>query len=289
MDYLIYLLIVMCVYVILTVSLNSLVGEARIFSFAHAAFFGIGAYTAAILMVKAGWNFIPAAVAAFAVTSIIAALSGIPALRLGGDYFVLACFALQIIVERIFNNWESLTGGPYGLYGIPRPSLFGYVLTNNRIFLLLALMIAGLVIWVYGRWMKSPYGLTLRILGEDEVVAASMGRNLTRLKVTLFAITGGTAALSGALYAVLYGVVDPSAFGIHVIILLWAMLFVGGMGNLKGPILGAMVLLSLPEALRFIGIHGAKAGQVQQMAYGLFLIVAMLFRPQGLAGEHRVE
>ncbi len=289
MDYLIYLLIGICVYVILTVSLNSLVGEAKIYSFAHGAFFGIGAYTASILMVKAGWNFIPATVAAFAVTGVIAALSGIPALRLGGDYFVLACFAFQIIMERIFNNWESLTGGPYGLYGIPRPSFFGYTLTNNRVFVLLALAIAGLVIWVYGRWMRSPYGLTLRIVGEDEVVATSMGRDLTRLKVTLFAITGGTAGLSGALYASLYGVVDPSAFGISVIILLWAMLFVGGMGNLRGPILGAVVLLLLPEALRFMGLHGAQAGQVQQMAYGLLLIAAMLFRPQGLAGVRRVE
>jgi branched-chain amino acid transport system permease protein len=289
MDYLVYLLIVICIYVILTVSLNSLVGEARIFSFAHAAFFGIGAYATSILMVKGGWNFFPALGAAFVVTGCIAAVSGIPALRLGGDYFVLACFALQIIVERILNNWESLTGGPYGLYGIPRPSLFGHVLTDNRSFVLLALAIAGIVVWAYGRWMKSPYGLTIRTLAEDEVVAASMGRDVTRVKVVLFAITAATAALAGGLYAVLYGVVDPTAFGIHVIILLWAMLFVGGMGNLKGPILGAVVLLCLPEALRFIGVQGAKTGQVQQMAYGLFLVGAMLFRPQGLAGEHRAE
>ncbi len=289
MDYLIYLVIVICIYVILTISLNSLVGEAGIFSFAHGAFFGIGAYTAAILMVKSGWNFVPAAVAAFVLTTFIAAIAGIPALRLGGDYFVLGCFALQIIVERVLNNWESLTGGPYGLYGIPRPAFFGYVLTSNRAFIVLALFVVALVVWAYRRWMRSPFGLTLRALREDEVVVASMGRDIVWLKVTLFGLAGGTAALAGALYAPLYGVVDPTAFGISLTILLWAMLFVGGTGNLRGPILGAVVLLLLPEALRFLGVRGARAGQVQEMMYGLLLIAAMLFRPQGLAGERRVE
>jgi branched-chain amino acid transport system permease protein len=289
MNYVILLLIGLCIYAILTLSLNLLVGYTGIPSFAHGAFFGIGAYMVALAMVRLGVPFLLAVLLAVIGTGVIAALVGVPALRLGGDYFFLACFAIIFIVTRILFNWQDVTNGPYGVYGIPKPSFFGATVGSGLPFLLLSLAALALVLFVIWRLVHSPYGLMLQGIRDDELVVSTLGRDVTRAKVVVFAIAGGLAAVAGGLYATFYGVIDPSAFGVPVIILLWSMLFIGGAGNLYGPVLGAGLLLFLPEGLRLLGIESVKAGEIQQMIYGLLLIFLMIFRPQGLAGRHMVE
>jgi branched-chain amino acid transport system permease protein len=289
MNYVILLLIGLCIYAILTLSLNLLVGYTGIPSFAHGVFFGIGAYIVALEMVRLSVPFPLAVLLAVIGTGVIAALVGVPALRLGGDYFFLACFALIFINTRILFNWQDVTNGPYGVYGIPKPSLFGATIGSGLPFLLLSLALLLLVLLVIWRLVRSPYGLMLQGIRDDELVTSTLGRDVTRAKVVVFAIAGGLAAVAGGLYATFYGVIDPNAFGVPVIILLWSMLFIGGAGNLYGPVLGAGLLLFLPEGLRLVGIEGVKAGEIQQMIYGLLLIFLMIFRPQGLAGRHMVE
>jgi branched-chain amino acid transport system permease protein len=288
-SYLLLILTTICIFAILTVTLNLLVGYTGIPSFAHGAFFGIGAYVVSLAVVKLGLPFLVAILVGVVVTGLIAALVGIPALRLGGDYFFLACFALIFISTRILSNWEDLTNGARGLYGIPRPSLFGQAVGSGLPFLVLslaALIVVMLVVW---RLVHSPYGLTLQAIRDDELAAATLGRNVTLAKVVVFGIGAGLAAVAGGLFATFYGVIEPNSFGVPVIILLFSMLFIGGAGNLYGPILGAAILLALPEGLRLLGIEGAKAGEIQQMIYGLLLVVLMLFRPQGLAGKYLLE
>ena len=289
MNYVVLLLTGLCIYAILTLSLNLLVGYTGIPSFAHGAFFGIGAYMVALAMVRLGVPFLLAVLLAVLGTAVIAALVGVPALRLGGDYFFLACFAIIFIVTRILFNWQDVTNGPYGVYGIPKPSFFGATVGSGLPFLLLSLAALALVLFVIWRLVHSPYGLMLQGIRDDELVVSTLGRDVTRAKVVVFAIAGGLAAVTGGLYATFYGVIDPSAFGVPVIILLWSMLFIGGAGNLYGPVLGAGLLLFLPEGLRLLGIESVKAGEIQQMIYGLLLIFLMIFRPQGLAGRHMVE
>ncbi len=289
MEYLIYVTTLACIYVILASSLNLVVGYSGIFSFAHAAFYGIGAYTAAILTTKLGLNFLPAIVAGIAITAAIGAAVGIPALRTGGDYFILACLAFQLVTTRVFNNWVDVTGGPYGIFGIPRPRILDLSLSSGILYLPLALVCALLVVFACRRLIMSPYGLTLQAIREDEMVAQVLGRDVTLAKIIIFAISGGMAAIAGGLYAYYLGVVDPGSFGIPEIILMWAMIFVGGTGSLKGPVLGAVLLIFLPQALRLLGLQGAKAGEAQQMVYGLALVLLVLFRPHGLAGKYRVE
>jgi branched-chain amino acid transport system permease protein len=289
MNYAILLLIGLCIYAILTLSLNLLVGYTGIPSFAHGAFFGIGAYMVALAMVRLGVPFLLAVLLAVIGTGVVAVLVGVPALRLGGDYFFLACFAIIFINTRILFNWQDVTNGPYGVYGIPKPSLFGATIGSGLPFLLLSLAALALVLFVIWRLVDSPYGLMLQGIRDDELVVSTLGRDVTRAKVVVFAIAGGLAAVAGGLYATFYGVIDPSAFGVPVIILLWSMLFIGGAGNLYGPVLGAGLLLFLPEGLRLLGMESVKAGEIQQMIYGLLLIFLMIFRPQGLAGRHMVE
>jgi branched-chain amino acid transport system permease protein len=289
MNYVVLLLTGLCIYAILTLSLNLLVGYTGIPSFAHGAFFGIGAYMVALAMVRLGVPFLLAVLLAVLGTGVVAALVGVPALRLGGDYFFLACFAIIFIVTRILFNWQDVTNGPYGVYGIPKPSLVGATIGSGLPFLLLSLAALALVLFIIWRLVHSPYGLMLQGIRDDELVVSTLGRDVTRAKVVVFAIAGGLAAVAGGLYATFYGVIDPSAFGVPVIILLWSMLFIGGAGNLYGPVLGAGLLLFLPEGLRLLGLESVKAGEIQQMIYGLLLIFLMIFRPQGLAGRHMVE
>jgi branched-chain amino acid transport system permease protein len=289
MNYVVLLLTGLCIYAILTLSLNLLVGYTGIPSFAHGAFFGIGAYMVALAMVRLGVPFLLAVLLAVLGTGVVAALVGVPALRLGGDYFFLACFAIIFIVTRILFNWQDVTNGPYGVYGIPKPSLVSATIGSGLPFLLLSLAALALVLFIIWRLVHSPYGLMLQGIRDDELVVSTLGRDVTRAKVVVFAIAGGLAAVAGGLYATFYGVIDPSAFGVPVIILLWSMLFIVGAGNLYGPVLGAGLLLFLPEGLRLLGLESVKAGEIQQMIYGLLLIFLMIFRPQGLAGRHMVE
>jgi branched-chain amino acid transport system permease protein len=289
MNYVMLLLTGMCIYAILTLSLNLLVGYTGIPSFAHGVFFGIGAYMVALEMLRLGMPFALAVLVAVIGTGVIAALVGVPALRLGGDYFFLACFALIFINTRILFNWQDLTNGPYGLYGLPRPSFFGTSVGSGLPFLLLSLAALAIVLLIIWRLVHSPYGLMLQGIRDDELVASTLGRDVTRAKVIVFGIAGGLTAVAGGLYATFYSVIEPSTFGVPVIILLWSMLFIGGAGNLYGPVLGAGLLLFLPEGLRLVGIEGVRAGEIQQMIYGLLLIFLMIFRPQGLAGKYLVE
>jgi branched-chain amino acid transport system permease protein len=289
MSFLLFVLTLACIYAILTLSLNLLVGYAGVPSFAHGIFFGIGSYTVVLGMLKLHLPYLAALILGVLLTGVVAALVGVPALRLGGDYFVVACFAFIFIALRILFNWQGLTNGAYGLYGIARPNLFGLTVGSGWPYLALALIGLLLVLAVIWRLVSSPYGLMLQAIRDDELVAESLGRDVTRAKIVLFAIAGSLTAVAGALFAPFISVIEPNVFGIGLIILLWAMLFIGGSGNLYGPILGALVLVMLPEGLRLLGISGAKAGELQQMIYGMLLVVLMFVRPQGLVGKFRVE
>lgn len=286
MNYVILLLTLTCIYAILTVSLNLLVGYTGIPSFAHGTFYGVGSYVVVLSMMRLGMPFPVAVLLGVLATGIIAGLVGLPALRLGGDYFFLACFAIIFIGLRIMFNWQDVTNGAQGIYGIPRPSLFGVTVTSGLPFLLFSAAALALVVLVVWRLVASPYGLTLQAIRDDELVAATLGRDVTRVKGVVFAIAGGLAAVAGGLNASFLGVMEPNMFAVGTIILLWAMLFIGGAGNIYGPVLGAAALVFLPEGLRLVGIEGVKSGEIQQAIYGLTLVLLMLFRPQGLAGKY---
>lgn len=285
MDYAFHLLVIILIYSTMTVSLDLLIGHTGILSFGHAAFYGIGAYATAILTVYAGWNWFPAMIAAVAIVTVIAVLVGIPTLRLDAEYFMLALFGFQSIVTTVVLNWESLTNGPFGIREIPRPSFGSLVIGSGPGIALFTAAAAFIVFFVHWRLVTSPMKMVLHAIRDDEAVAMALGIDVVRMKVVVFAIGSGFAALSGALGAFYFRFVSTGSFTLSVMILLWAMVFVGGSGSMWGALVGPAVLVIFPELFRFVSGTGWDIANIQVALYGLLLVLLMLFRPQGLVGR----
>lgn len=289
MNYLFHILVMISIYAILTLSLNLPVGYTGLLSLAQAAFYGIGAYVMTLLMMNQGLNFLGAMAVAIIFSSILSLLVSYPSIRLKGDYFILASLAFQIIIFTILYNWIDLTRGPYGIPGIPKPEILGIRFDNLYEFFVLSGGIALVVFLIAKRLYSSSFGLVLKAIREDELSATSLGKNVRKFKILAFAISSGIAAIAGALYASYVTYIDPTSFNLDESIFILSVIIVGGSGNLKGPIIGTLFMILLPEGLRFLGIPDSVAANVRQIIYALILILLMRFRPQGLAGEYRFE
>ncbi len=289
MEYLVHILILICIYCIVGMSLNLIAGYTGLISIAHAAFYGIGAYTAALLSLRFGVNFVLAVPAAIIVAAIFGFLIGFPSLRTRDDFFVIATFGFQVIIFSVMNNWVELTNGPLGLPGIPQPEVFGYKFTSHLDFLLLSLLFAALTYLVSRRLVNSPFGNVLRSIREDDLFAQSLGKNVSYYKVLVFSVGAGLVAIGGALYAYYITFIDPTSFTVPESIFMLSIVIVGGAGRLGGSIVGAVLLVSIPELLRFIGMPSSIAANMRQILYGGLLVAFMMFRPKGIWGEFGFE
>jgi len=193
-----------------------------------------------------------------------------------------------MIVYAAMYNWVGLTNGPYGLAGIPRPEFFGVALRTPWHYVLLAAGMNLLALPLLFRLYQSPFGLLLKSLREDEAAAESLGIDARAVFLQAFVLSAAFAALPGALYASYVTYIDPTLFTLNESIFLVAILLLGGAGNRIGPLVGAAVMVFLPEALRFVGLPDAIAHNVREVIYGLLLVLLMYFRPQGIAGEFRM-
>jgi len=286
MIYLLHILILIGIYVILSVSLNLLAGYTGILSMAHAAFFGVGAYVAALLALNVHTPFIFNIIVAFIAAGAFGAIVGIPSLRIKDDYFIIATFAFQIITFSVLNNLVSFTGGPMGLPGIPQPVIFGLKIDNHWSFLILTTVLATFTYFIANRIVSSPYGRILKAIREDEVFTQSLGKNVAAFKVKIFMVSAALASIAGVLYATYITYIDPTSFTVNESIFIISIVIIGGAGNLKGSVVGAIVLVMLPELLRFIGLPNSVAANIRQMLYGGLLVVFMLWRPRGFIGEY---
>ncbi len=286
MTYLLHILILIGIYIILSVSLNLLAGYTGILSIAHAAFYGVGAYVAALMALNCHTPFLLNLLLAIFASTVLGALVGIPSLRIKDDYFIIATFAFQVITFSILNNWVSFTSGPMGLPGIPQPVIFGLKISSHIGFLILTGLLCTFTFWFSGRIVHSPFGRVLRAIREDEVFAQAMGKDVAAFKVKVFMIGAGLAAISGVLYATYISYIDPTSFTVMESIFIISIVIIGGAGNLWGSVLGAAVLIALPELLRFIGLPNSVAANIRQMLYGGLLVAFMLWRPRGFIGEY---
>ncbi len=285
MEYLLHILILIGIYVILAESLNLIVGYTGLLSIAHAAFYGVGAYVAALMALKMGSPFIINIICAVIISGLLGGLVGIPSLRIKDHYFVIATFAFQVIAFSILNNWVSFTGGPMGLPGIPQPVIFGWKVSSHFEFLLLVGAFDVLVFWLCHRIIRSPFGRVLMAIREDEIFALAAGKNVAVYKVAVFVIGSGMAAIAGALYAHYISFIDPTSFTVMESIFIISIVIIGGAGSLSGPVIGAVVLVMLPEILRFVGLPSSVAANIRQILYGGLLVAFMMWRPQGLVGK----
>lgn len=289
MNYLYHLIIYFEIYAIVAMSLNLLIGYGGLLQVAHAAYYGIGAYAAALLWTKLGWGFFPGlALGAFA-AGVLSLLVSLPAWRFKGDYFVMISIAVQTLIYAALYNWTELTNGPFGISGIARPVIAGYsFVTTASITVLYGVLALGLgMIMALLKW--SPFGRALQAIRDDELAARSIGIPVNLLKLQTFALASAMVGIAGGLYASYVSYIDPTSFSLNESILMLSMVIIGGTGNVRGPLTGAAVLILLPEALRFLQLPDAVAANVRLLAYGLLLVIMMHLRPQGLAGTYRYQ
>jgi len=287
--YVAHYLVMVGIYTILAVSLNLLVGYAGIFSLAHAAVYGIGAYASALVALKLGMGFWGGLVVAAVAGACAAALVGIPSLRVAGDYYIVASFGLQVVILTVFMNWTDLTNGHAGLAGIPRPRVFGLVIDNPFKYVVLSLALAALTYAVCRRLTGSAFGRTLRAVREDEIAAQATGKNVVLVKIVITTISSALGALGGSLYAHYITYINPSSFTLDESIFITSLVILGGTERLAGPVVGAFILLAVPEALKFLAIPDTVAAPTRQILYGGLLILFMFVRPEGILGRARAK
>jgi branched-chain amino acid transport system permease protein len=286
MDYLIHLLIIATIYSSLALSLNLLVGFTGILSVTHAAFYGIGAYATAILMKTLGFSFIASAGLGMLITLSVALLVGFVLSRVKGDYYALGSFGFNIIVYSLLLNWETLTKGPLGIFGIARPEIAGFTFTSNSSFLVLTIFVCVLITAVSYYLTRSSFGRVLRAIRDDEEILLPFGYVASRFKLAIFATAAVMASLCGSLYATYISFIDPSSFTLNESMFILTIIILGGLASIRGSVIGAFILILLPELLRFIGLPNEVAAQVRVIMYGVALVYLMYARPSGIFGKY---
>lgn len=277
--YMITVSIFITIQAIVAYGLNIIVGYAGQISLGHAAFFGIGAYTAALLATKAGLSFWVSLPIVIVITGTIGLILGLPSLRVRDDFLAITTIGINFIVESIF-LYIPFFGGAMGIGGIPRVSVMGIRLSNTGY---LALCIVCLLLTVAISWWfrKSWTGLACMAIGEDETAASSMGISPVRFKLLAFVIGTSIAGLGGALYAHQMRFIAPSDFGFPVSVMILSLIVLGGMGTLWGPLVGAVILGALPELFR-------PFTEYRMLLYSVILLLMIRFQPGGLLGKDSI-
>lgn len=270
-QYVYRIAVVSVLYAILAMSLNLIAGVAGQISLGHIAFYGIGAYTSALLCVNFGISVWVGILAAFVVSMLFGLLIAIPTLKLSGGYLAILTMSFAEIIRLILLNWTSVTRGPMGILNIPKPSLFGYTIKSSGAFLYLVLTVAIIVYIGLHNLIHSRFGRNLQALRDDEISSESMGINVYRYKVIAFVISTGVAGVAGALFASYMEFIDPSSFISDESTVILSMVVLGGMGNMNGSIIAAALLTILPEALRSFSDY-------RMLVYGVVLVAMMLLK-----------
>jgi branched-chain amino acid transport system permease protein len=284
--YLLNLATLASIFGILAVSLNVMVGYAGIFSMAHAVFFGLGAYAGAQIALLLTPDVAVACIAAAVLAGAFSLCLALPALRVRGEYFVAASLGLQMLASTIFTQAEPLTGGVGGLVGIPPPTLAGFDISSGPAFLIVCLACLAASMIIIRLLMRGSFGRSLMALRDSESAARALGKDVAMLKTLAVALGCALAGIAGALFAFQEAFVNVESFTLEQSILILAMVIIGGVGTLAGPLIGAILLLMLPAGLTFLPfIPPTDIGAVQQLIYGLAMTLLMIFRPAGLAGR----
>jgi len=286
-DLLLHLAIVIAIYAVFALSLNVEIGYTGLFNFGHVAFFAIGAYTSALLTL-AGAPFGLGLAAGLAAAGLCGYLLSIPALKLQGDYFGIATLGFGEILRMVVNNEVWLTKGPMGLPGIPRPELFGLHFDTLPAYLALSGGMALATFAVLAFIVLSPFGRALKAVRDDETAAEILGKNAFRFKIKSFVIGSVFAGLAGVLWAHYTTFISPGDFTLTETILVLLIVVMGGKGTFLGPVVGAVVLIFFQESVRFLRLPPEWTrllGPLQQMVFGLLLVILMIFRPEGIIRE----
>jgi branched-chain amino acid transport system permease protein len=281
-NYPLHLLVMTEIYVVLALSLNLMLGYAGLLSLAPPAFFGIGAYTAALLSLRLQLPFWPALALAALAGLLFALAIGVPSLRLSRHSFVIVTLSFTLLAQLVATNWTDLTRGAMGLPGIPPATLFGVRVLGKAAwyYLMLGIVLATLLAFV--RLIRSRLGRAILTVREDEILARSLGIPTEWVKLLAFGLSGLLGGLAGGCYAHYISFIDPSLFDFYYMENLLIMVVLGGAGTVWGVVAGAAIFTLLPELLR---IHP----ELRTLLYGALLLIAVSAAPEGLAGWVRAR
>ena len=280
-EYVLSLLIVGAIYAVMCIGLNLFMGQTGQISFGHNAFAAIGGYGTAILTTTYNWPPLLALIAAACLALILAFVVGKPTLRLKGHYLAMATLALGLIVYELAVQMEWLTAGFLGISGIPPFSLGFWTAQSDLEYYYLVWIVVGAGLWLSDRIINSRLGRALGAIAGDEDAARALGISVSRYKLEAFAISSVYASVGGSLLAHYVSFISPEVIGIGMVTLLFTMVFVGGIGTATGPVLGAIVINVLPASLTHFQDY-------RQLAYGLMLLVVIMFVPRGLQSLTRL-
>lgn len=286
--YLIHLLILITIYLILAISLQVSVGFTGLLNLGHIAFYAIGAYASALLAMNGCPFWICILIAGIA-ASLSAFLLSIPINKLKGDYFALASMGFSFVVYAIALNWVGLTRGPLGIPGIPKPILFGIKFSDNFNFLILSSAIALISYLIIYKITSSPFGKVLGAIRDNELAAKILGKNTFKMKCQSLMIAAFFAGVAGSLYAHYITYIDPSSFTLMQLIPILCIVIIGGLASLEGTLIATVILVLLPEPLRFIGFPSSVIGPARQIIYALLLLLILIYRPKGIMGKVELE
>ena len=274
-SYYLQLLTFIGINTLLALGLNMLMGYAGQISLGHAAFFGLGAYTTAVLTTALNWSPWLALPAAIVLTTLVAFLVALPMLKLSGYYLGMGTLGFGMIIYILIRQWSTVTGGDSGLVGVPSLALGPLSFASGKAYFYLVWAVVLISFVVCERVVDSRVGRALRAIHDGEHVAAAMGIDTSRLKIGVFVLSALFAALAGFLYAHLVSFISPNSFDFVVSVRLVTMVVIGGMASIWGSLLGASVLTILPESLHVFADY-------EMIVYGLILMIIMIFLPQGL-------
>lgn len=279
-QYVMRVVIMAGIYTMLALSLNLVTGLMGQISMGHAAFYAIGAYTAALCTLRLGMNFLAGTLFATLMAGAFGFLLGLPTMRLSGAYLVITTMGFAEVVKIVLLNWDSVTNGALGVQNIPRPVLFGFEFTvlNGGLYYLMLVYLA-VVALVFLAVKRSKMGRALTAIRDDELAGTLMGVNTAGYKIAAFALSAALAGFAGALYAYMIRYIDPNTFSNDMSMMILSIVILGGRGSLVGMFMGSGLLVSFPEVLRFMENY-------RFIVYGLLLVLMMRFRPQGLLGGH---
>ena len=291
-NFIIYLLTMIGIYGLLSMSLNFQVGFTGLINFGQVAFFCIGAYTSSLLVVKAGAPILVGFLAGMALSGIFGYIMSIPTKSLKSDYWAIATLASGEIVRLVALNEGWLTAGPFGVMSIPRPFLRLFPKDAYPSFYLLFVVVCVIGVYFFLSLLTdSPFGRNLKAIRDDEELCLSLGKDTQKLKLQAMVVAGIVAGLAGCLFAFYITYISPENFRPIETFLMWAMIIVGGRGNLMGAIVGAMVIQLFNVSTRFIGNYvpfGSDSMAALRMTIiGVLIILFLLYRPEGLFKERK--
>lgn len=280
MEYILTIGVLIAIFVILASSYNLVIGYGGLASVAHPIFYALGAYGSSLIAIHTGLPALPAVLLGGLIAMLASVLLALSALRVSGDYLLIASLGFQLGLLQVIRNFE-FTGGPGGLSAIP-DTITGP--TRTPTFLAIAIGCAIATVWLISRIVHGPYGRAITAMRDEELAFSALGRNAMSIKVVVFAIGCGIAGIAGGIYAYFYQYISPEQYEVLQSAAILTMVVLGGMSTTWGPVIGAILLIAVPQGITFLNLPPSVMAPLQGIIFTSLVLLFLFVRPAGLVG-----